>query len=114
MAVVDMKKLSPEFAAQFVELKEEAKERKKSGKGKDGSGGRGRKKNLPEQIPEGNRTSRSERETRTAIARAAGTNAKYIADVEKIAESHPEKVPAAPGSAADTMSVHCWRETGTD
>jgi len=62
----------------------EARQRQKEA-GKQG--GRGKKKNLPQKIPEGFRS--YERETDTQLARAAGTNRTYLRDARKLVEAAP-------------------------
>jgi hypothetical protein len=67
----------------------EAAERQKQGRGSDGSGGRGHKKNLPQQIGEGFSNEKTEKpkklkshegEAVAKAAKAAGTNRQYVAD----------------------------------
>ena len=89
MAVAERKKLDPEFMRVVVEpMKEEANERMAAGKGADGSGGRGRKKNPVKKVSQG------KTKTRTKLAKMHGTNATTVAACEKILEEHPEQAEA--------------------
>ena len=66
---------------------EQARLRQLSGKGDDGSGGRGRRKNLPQNSAEG---SRHDAETRVRTARLAGVSHDTVAKAEKIIEKADE------------------------
>ena len=74
-------------------MKVEARGKQKAGKGTDGSGGRGRKKNLPQQITEENRT---DRETSVTLARAAGSNRAYVEAAAKLTDTKLEAPRTAP------------------
>jgi N6-adenosine-specific RNA methylase IME4 len=70
------------------QLKKEAVERQKTGKGSDGSGGRGRKRNPTQKVGEG-----FDRHTGEVVEQAAkmvGINRQYIADAKKIKEEDPK------------------------
>jgi N6-adenosine-specific RNA methylase IME4 len=68
-----------------------ARQREKAGKGADGSGGRGRKKSLVNDLT---RVSRQDNAARTdaKLAEAHGTNRQYLADVRKIAAVRPAAI----------------------
>ena len=66
----------------YQPVKEDAGRRECSGKGPDDSGGRGRKKNLVEQIPQG--SDKESRKTRSVRVKSAGTNPKYIDLADKL------------------------------
>jgi len=65
-------------------LAEEAAARQKLGKGPDGSGGRGRKKNLGKKIPQGFEGRAAEQ-----AAAITGANSQYVAVAAKLAEASP-------------------------
>ena len=66
-------------------IEEDAKKRELSGKGIDGSGGRGNKKNPVEKIPQG-----LEGKSRDSAGQKFQVNAHYVDDVKKIREDAPE------------------------
>jgi hypothetical protein len=68
-------------------VREAAKERQLSGKGMDGSGGRGNKKNPEKLTTQGFEPPAKTRDVR---AKAAGTNAEYIDMADKLYEEQPE------------------------
>lgn len=95
-------------------LAKEAKERMLKGKGNDGSGGRGRRKevepvteneamleisedrNPQAKIPEGlAKQTRTDNESRTQAAKMVGTNPRYVTYVKKIATNAPDVIEAA-------------------
>ena len=78
MVTIERRKTDPDFAAQCELLEQEAKDRQKAGK-----------KNLVETIPQG---SEHDRKTSTVLAKASGTNRKYLELAEKIFDEHPEYV----------------------
>lgn len=77
-------RLSEEYAATIAKLKSDAAVREKSGKGADGSGGRGKKKNPSQIVDKGNGRIDSHR------AKAAGTNRQYLSDAGRILDQSPE------------------------
>jgi N6-adenosine-specific RNA methylase IME4 len=74
----------------YAPVKEAAQEREKSGKGIDGSGGRGKKRNPTQQIGEG--LDHHKRETADIRARIAGTNRTYINFADKLVAERPDLV----------------------
>ena len=82
-------KLHAEYAADVAKMRAEAEVREKVGKGSDGSGGRGRKKNPTQKIEEG-LSDRNERSTDATRAKAVGTNRQYVADCRKLEERAPD------------------------
>lgn len=78
MITAERKVTDPDFAEQCELMEEEAKERQKAGK-----------KNLVETIPQG---SAHDRKTSTVLAKASGTNRKYLELAEQIFDDHPEYV----------------------
>jgi cytochrome c556 len=81
-------------------FREQAEERKVTGKSEDGqAGGRGNKKvNLPQQIGEGlpkeSRPEKHDAESDSQAAKLGGTNRQYIADARKLRETAPESFDA--------------------
>jgi N6-adenosine-specific RNA methylase IME4 len=77
------------------ELAKEAAARQRSGKGPDGSGGRGKKKNLGANVPEGlarpTKPKAAER-ARDKAAKQVGLGARYVSDAEKITREAPDLV----------------------
>ncbi len=67
-------------------LEEEAKERQLSGRGEDGSGGRGNKKTLSKSLDKVSRDGLASQQA----AKIAGTNRQYVSDAAKIVETKPE------------------------
>ena len=78
--------LDADFAAEEAALKQEAKERQKAA---GAEGGRGKKKNLGESIPEGF-SEPDDRRTSTVLAKASGTNRKYLEEAKELVAKHPE------------------------
>jgi hypothetical protein len=68
-------------------VREAAQQRQMKGKGPDGSGGRGKKGNPVELIPQG---FESPTKTRDVRAKAAGINPKYIDMADRLLEQEPE------------------------
>ena len=86
-AALEMRKRrEAEFAAEISELKAEATANQKSGKGKDGSGGRGRKKTPAKDLAKVSRHPTSD-----TLAQSAGTNRAYL---EVAAKSTDEELNA--------------------
>ena len=84
--------LDKEYAKEVVEkVKQEAKERQKAAGTEGSKGGRGKKKTLVETIPQG--FSEHDRKTATVLAKASGTNRKYLELAEKIIKEAPSLVP---------------------
>lgn len=99
MITAERKATDPDFAEQCRLLEEEAKERKAQAKGKP----RGEKASVTETIPE--ETSRAARETSTVLAKASGTNRKYLELAEQIFDEHPEYVePVKQGEKTVTQA----------
>ncbi len=66
-------------------MEEEAKEKQLTGKGEDGSGGRGKKKNLVENLPQGN-----QEKSRDQAGQMVGVSGRYVSDAKRIKEQAPE------------------------
>jgi hypothetical protein len=81
-----MERLDKKYQALADAEREAAKTREYSGKGTDGSGGRGNKKNPTESVPQGLRRAK---DADDKIADLAGTNGRYMSDARKVAESDP-------------------------
>jgi len=85
----------------------EARQRQRTGKGADGSGGRGKKRNLVEKIPQGF----SAPKTRDLTAKALGVNPHYVQDQKKLRAQAPalaERVAA--GSLSVPAAMRQYRE----
>ena len=85
-AIADAKR--QKLYAVYAAVEEDAKKREQSGKGQDGSGGRGRKRNPVEFVPQG--LDADDRKTRTIRAKTAGTNPKYIDAADELLDEHPD------------------------
>ena len=86
-------KLSAEYGIEVQKMKDEAAEKQKTGKGADGSGGRGRKRNPSQQIGQGF-SDPHERRTAQSRAQAVGSNRRYMEAAEKLLEEAPERLEA--------------------
>lgn len=98
------KRIDPGFKAAVEAASKAAKTRQKAA-GKEG--GRGRKKNLPQNFGEGLETAH-ERETDHQIAKAAGTNREYVRQTDKMAEENPdllERVKSGEVSMPEAMDI---------
>lgn len=92
--------LDDEFAAEETALKQEAKERK---------GGRPKKGEKPrESIPE---VSENDRRTSSVLAKASGTNRKYLEEAKELVAKHPE---LAEKVLADELSIPQARKQRKD
>ena len=106
IAQAKREKLEAEYTAAVVEpLREEAKRRQKAGTGQGGGGGRGRK-NLAQLVGQG--IERHDRSTDATLAKAAGTNRRYLEQARNLLATAPERL--APVEAGEKTLSQVIRE----
>jgi ParB-like chromosome segregation protein Spo0J len=99
MVTAERKKTDPAFAEQCELMDQEAAQRKAQAKGKP----RGEKASEGESIPT---ETKDDRRTATVLAKASGTNRKYLELAEKIYDEHPEYVePIKRGTVRKAMKA---------
>ena len=86
MAEAKRGKVCEEYAIELGRLKQNAQQRKRKGKGPDGSGGRGKVKTSDNKLSE----VYNEHPTDTARAESAGTNRTYITEAERLLDQAPD------------------------